>query len=79
MVSSERSNADLTEYTLFQILKIFLYPLKSIKNKKLYVFFAVLHKIIQKFSDFINSDDFIPTISDYNQFLLKEKFEVIRK
>ena len=62
MVSSEISSSDLSEYTLFQILKIFRV-----------IFFQNISKCLLLF---VNSNDFLEKshqiLSDYSQFLLKK-------
>ena len=57
MASSKRSSSDLSEYTLIQIeMCIFLiYKNKFLSEKKN----AVLFEIHPKFTDFVNSDDYI--------------------
>ena len=55
MVSSERSNSDLSEYTLFQIKKYIFLPIKNqcSGEKKNSVLYAFLSKLLPKFTDFI--------------------------
>ena len=54
------------------------------KNEIYFHFIAVGFKLLPKFSDFINSDDFIENKSnlnlpDYIQFLLKKRFKFNKK
>ena len=63
MVSSESSSSDLSEYTLFQIQKLFFFIYKNQflgeKIEKVGFFLHFFLGILPKFSDFINSDSCI--------------------
>ena len=65
--SLERPSSDLSEYILFQILKIFFCINKNqfFKWKIEYFrfFFAVFFKILPEFNDFVNSDACIGKIA----------------
>ena len=68
VVSSERPRSDLSEYILSQIKKnIFFIYTKQFLSEKLeicFLFFAFFFlEILPKFSDFINSDDWIGKIA----------------
>ena len=63
------SCSDPSQYTLFHIEK----NICNYKNQ-------FLEELLSKFSDFLNSDDFIGKItSEYIQFLFKKRFEFNKK
>ena len=66
MVLSEIPRSDLSESPLFKLYHLIFYLYKSIfwwKNDLKESFVAVIFKLLQKYSDFVNSDDCIRKIS----------------
>ena len=86
MVSSERSNSNLSESFLFEFKKKNVFHKNQFLGDelKIYVFLQFFFfKLLPKFSDFINFDDCIwkphQNLSDHIQFYSKNDSNLIRK
>ena len=78
MVSSERSCTNLSEYSLFKNQNIFFTDKYQFLNEKWKVsgvlFLVFFFKILSKFSDFVNSDNFIGKIDETNSIGIDQVF-----
>ena len=63
MVSSERSDADQSELIILKKKIVYINTFLSENLKKCRFFYRYIFKVLQKFSDFVNSDDCIEKLT----------------